>query len=685
MEFFDDWVITIKGETHNHPSAIAPFAGIATKHGGVIRDTIGFGKGAYPIGGSTIMGTMDPRMPKEDVPAGALHPAYIVRESIRATAFYCNSMGIPMMYPVYKAHPNYPKCLALGHSIGLVPRQYALKDTPQCGDTVLLFGGRTGRDGLHGATSSSAETTGGVIAKKESAAVPTGDPLTERKFMDAVPVLRDRGCIRSITDLGAGGISSAAGEMGSQTGVSLNLDLVPLKDPSLTAWEIILSESQERMLAAIPPEKLEEAEEILDRYGVESVALGEFTDTGRFTAYWRREKVVDISMEFLWGTCPIDPIPIEEKPLDTDAADVGCPSSLDDLAELAKDVLSHYNCCDQSPAGFQFDSTVQGRTVIGPFSGITGKMPTDVFVSAPLRGKKYGVISTIGYNPFYGDISPEELVRLTMIEAVSRAVAVGADPDAIALCDNFYTPRSTPEVAWHLTKMVEAAARLSIRLGMPFISGKDSSSGTFVSKDGENINVPYTFAVSTLCRVPDVSRLVTKPFKVAGNKIVLVGDIDPEALGGSIYYDLFDKRGDVLPDSSDDMVSSLISFWSELYQIYSSEDNPIKAASAIGEGGTFVRLFEMCYGSGLGANIDIPKIHPGRFDGAMFGEGIGCMLFEMDSDVDPDQVFAGYKWRVIGEVMKDPVIRLTAGSAESIELSIDELTRVWEAPFKEVL
>lgn len=684
IEFFDGYVVTIKGETHNHPSAIAPFAGVATKHGGVIRDTIGFGKGAYPIGGSTIMGTMDPRVSKEDVPAGALHPGRIVRDSIKATAFYCNAMGIPMMYPVYKAHPNYPKCLALGHSIGLVPKEYALKDTPQPGDIVLLFGGRTGRDGLHGATSSSAETTSDITIKKESSAVPTGDPLTERKIMDAVPVLRDSGCIRSITDLGAGGISSAAGEMGSKTGVIVNLDLVPLKDPSLTAWEIILSESQERMLAAVPKEKLDEAQEILGRFGVESTAVGEFTDTRRFTAYWKGEKVVDISMDFLWERCPIDPIPVEERPLDTDDGVVKSPDSLGELKDLAKSVLGHYNCCDQSPAGFQFDSTAQGRTVIGPYSGITGKMPTDVFVSAPLRGKKYGVMSTIGYNPFYGDISPEQLVRLTIIEAVSKAVAVGADPRAIALCDNFYTPRSTPVVAWHLRKMVEAAADLSIMLGMPFISGKDSSSGTFVSTDGESIDVPYTFAVSTLCRVPDVSKLVTKPFKIAGNKIVLVGDIDPEALGGSVYLDLFGKRGNKLPDVSDERVRELLSLWSRLYELYTSDNNPIKAASTIGEGGIFRRLFEMCYGSALGASIDISRIHTGRIDGALFSESIGCMLFEVDADVDPGEAFTGFNWRVIGEIKLEPVIRL-AREGESINLPIDELARAWEAPFKEVL
>ena len=144
MDFADGWVVTIKGETHNFPSSIAPFGGIATKHGGVIRDTLGFGKGAYPIGGTTVMGTMDPRLAENDVPAGALHPELIVSESIRATAYYMNPMGIPMMHPVYRCHPGYAKCFALGHSMGLLPKKYVHKDPPRPGDIAVLFGGATG-------------------------------------------------------------------------------------------------------------------------------------------------------------------------------------------------------------------------------------------------------------------------------------------------------------------------------------------------------------------------------------------------------------------------------------------------------------------------------------------------------------------------------------------------------------
>jgi phosphoribosylformylglycinamidine synthase len=365
IEFYEGWVLTIKGETHNFPSSIAPFGGIATKHGGVIRDTLGFGKGGYPIGGTTIMGTMDPRMKEEDVPAGALHPELIVTESIHATAYYMNPMGIPMMHPLYRCHPGYAKCFALGHSVGLIPRQYAEKGRPCPGDLALLIGGETGRDGIHGATASSTGMTGETLAK-ESAAVQIGHPITERRFTTVIPILRDAGFIRAITDLGAGGISCAAGEMGADTGVELNLDAVPLKDQSLAAWEILLSESQERMLIALPPESLAEAETLLDRYEVAHSVIGRFTESQRLAAHWRGQKVVDLAMSFLWGGCPIEPIPTAKPARALTPVHIPEPRTAEEWSGAVRRVLTHYHACDQSPAGAQFDSTVQGRTVVGP-------------------------------------------------------------------------------------------------------------------------------------------------------------------------------------------------------------------------------------------------------------------------------------------------------------------------------
>jgi phosphoribosylformylglycinamidine synthase len=679
MEFLDDWVITIKGETHNFPSSIAPFGGIATKHGGVIRDTLGFGKGAYPIGGTTVMGTMDPRLPDDEVPAGALHPELIVSESIRATGYYTNPMGIPMMHPLYRCHPGYAKCFALGHSLGLIPKKYAHKDPPRPGDIALLIGGETGRDGIHGATASSTGMTGETL-EKESAAVQIGHPITERRFTTAIPILRDQECIRSITDLGAGGISCAAGEMGAETGVQLDLDAVPLKDQSLTSWEILLSESQERMLIAVPPEKLAEAESILRRFEVAYSVLGRFTNTARLEATWKGQQVANLEMSFLWGACPIDSTATAQPQRKLKPVSIAEPRTRDAWAEAVHGVLSHYHCADQSAAGTRYDTTIQGRTAVGPYGGRNRRMPTNLYVSAPLRDKPNGVITTLAFNPFYGEINPAAMARLTMFEAITKAVVAGADYRQMVLCDNFYTPRVRPETAFDLAEMVETIASLSVELGVPFISGKDSSSGTFEA-GGRRIDVPPTLAVATVGRVDDVKRVVTKDFKQPGNLLVLVGRIDPEVLGGTVYADSFGQRGDRLFDAYDAV--SIRAQWDALLKMHAARQ--YVSGSTIAEGGVLLRLFEAAFGSGLGARVALDGFPGGRRDGLLFGEFIGSCLIEVSPDCALPSHLAGVPYRVVGEVIEEPRLTLTERGTVVWEEAVVELAERWTKTFREVV
>jgi phosphoribosylformylglycinamidine synthase subunit PurSL len=694
IEFYDGWVVTIKGETHNFPSSIAPFGGVATKHGGVIRDTLGFGKGAYPIGGTTIMGTMDPRMAEDAVPPGAIHPQLVVTESIRATSYYTNPMGIPMMHPIYRQHPGYAKCLALGHSVGLIPKQYALKDAPRPGDVALLIGGSTGRDGIHGATVSSTGMTGETL-ERESAAVQIGHPITERRFTSGIPVLRDAECIRAITDLGAGGISCAAGEMGAETGVAINLDAVPLKDQSLSAWEILLSESQERMLLAVPPEKLGEAQEILDRYEVGHCVLGHFTDTKRLDAVWRGQQVVKLDMSFLWEGCPIEPIEEAEQVRKSKLLDIPEPRSPEEWGEAFRRVLTHYHCCDQISAGSRFDTTVQGRTAVGPYGGRNHQMPTNIAVSAPLHGKPYGVITTIAINPFYGDVDPAKMARLMIIEAITKAVVAGGNFREMALCDNFYTPKVRPSVAWDLRRMVETIAEFSEAIGVPFISGKDSSSGTLDAGD-RKIDVPMTLAVATLGRVPDVKKIVTKEFKRPGNNLLLAGGMDASCLGGTVYADTFGKRGARLYDPGP--TKSIIRLWDALHQLHGA--GQYVSGSAIGEGGIGLRLFEAAFGSGFGASMDLhgirselkavrkaadPRQVKARWDGIVFGEFIGSVILEVPAEFKMEGFPKGVSCAHLGEVISEPNLRLRGEKRTLWQESIATLAESWGKTFREVV
>ena len=697
MNFYNGWALTIKGETHNSPSAVSPYGGIMTKHGGVIRDTLGCGQGAWPIGGSTVMGLGNPRLAWNDVPDGALHPKTILLDAIRGTADYCNPMGIPMMFPVYRFHSGYTgKCFALGHSIGLIPSKRAMKGRPRPGDIAILIGGKTGRDGLHGATVSSASMTS-ETATVDAAHVQIGHPIQERKFMEAIPSLRDQDCLHAITDLGAAGLSSAAGEMGADTGIWINLAWVPLKTEGLHPWEIWISESQERMLLCVPPEKCAQSLTLLERFEVPASIVGKFTDSRRcqvifdpdlerdifklpVTPECTGEQVVDLAFHDLRQGCPL-PL-IESRPdmktkHESLSADCGTPG---DVKTAIVRVLTHLNCCDQSAAGCQFDNTIQGNIVMGPYGGKDHRMPNDLWVSAPVRGEVFGAAASMACNPFYGDVDPAGLARLMMVESISKLVGAGVDHREIVLCDNFYTPRVTPGVAYALKQMVETCSTLSKQFGTPFISGKDSSSGTFINQENQRIDAPFTLCVMAMGRLTDVRHLVTKPFKGEGNPLYILGPLS-DRLGGSVYLDTLGRRGKTLPHPDPD---ALLDVWTRLQAC--RREIPLLSISPVGEGGIIHRLFEMALGSGMGCRIDLENIRNGnpdrRLDSALFAEMIGAWIIEVPAD-STETVESLLPVTAIGNVTGENSIHLNWNGAY-LQLDMNELIGHWEQPFREV-
>ena len=698
FEFYDGWALTIKGETHNSPTAVSPYGGIMTKHGGVIRDTLGCGQGAKPIGGTTVMGLGDPFMKWEDVPKGVLHPKTILLESIRGTADYNNPMGIPMMFPVYKFHKGYTgKCLALGHSIGILPAARALKGHPKAGDIAILIGGLTGRDGLHGATVSSGSMKSDT-AVVDAAHVQIGHPIEERKFMEAIPVLRDSDCLRAITDLGAGGLSSAVGEMGAETGVWVNLAWVPLKTEGMHPWEIWISESQERMLLCVAPNKVDTAFNILDKYEVTSTIIGKFTDTMRCQIMYdpeldnnletmkdvsgiNGELVVELDFSVLRQGCPLPSISAAPEIPEKEKAVPEPIKTSDDLETAILKLISHPDICDQSAAGTQFDSTVQGTTVIGPYGGVNGRMPNDVWVSSPVRGKPFGAVSALGFIPGYGEIDPAKAAKLMILEPVTRLILSGVSPQEIVLCDNFYTPRVNDYIARALYSMVDMCCDVSIELGMPFISGKDSSSGTFIDDQGRRMDIPPTLAVLALGRMKDVGKLVKKPWASSKSKLILAGALT-HVLGGSLYLDNSGKHGGPLPDPD---ISYLIEFWNKL-KIY-RERGDILSGSAIGQGGVIRRVFEMSLGSGLGADISLESINellnPDIPEAALFAEMIGAVLLEIPAE-KAESAARDLGGAVIGEIKEEPVISVDTTSM-SVSISLETMIKEWEKPFREII
>jgi phosphoribosylformylglycinamidine synthase len=390
--------------------------------------------------------------------------------------------------------------------------------------------------------------------------------------------------------------------------------------------------------------------------------------------------VVDLEMSFLWGACPIDPITTAPAERRLTPVSIQDPQTAEAWARAVHGVLGHYHCADQSAAGTRFDTTVQGRTAIGPYAGKNHRMPTNIYVSAPLRGKSSGVITTLAFNPLYGDINPATMARLMMIEAITKAVVAGADYRQMVLCDNFYTPRVRPDTAFDLAEMVEAIAKLSVELGTPFISGKDSSSGT-LEAGGRRIDVPPTLAVAAMGRVDDVRKIITKEFKRPGNRLVLMGQCDSEVLGGTVYADCFGQRGDRLFDAYD--APAIRALWDCLLKLHGA--GQYLSGSAIAEGGLLLRLFEAAFGSGFGARVELGGRPGGRWDTRLFGEFIGSCLIEFPHDLDLSSVLAGVPHRIVGEVVEAPRLTLTDGGAVVWEDSVSQLTQSWTKTFREVV
>ena len=700
MRFYLGWAINFKGETHISPSSLATYGGIMTKHGGVIRDVQFTGQGAWPFAGTTIMGICDPRINWIEVPVGALHPILILLESIRGTKDYTNPMGIPMAWSQYLIHPGNVKCFALGHSIGILPEDKAQKGEPQPGDFVGYLGGDTGNDGLHGATVSSAGLTH-ASATVDGTHVQIGMPIEERVFMEVIPVLRDAGCIRACTDCGAAGLSSAVGEMGSQTGVFVNLAWVPLKTAGLKYWEIWLSESQERGVLAIPPDKLDLALEILQAYGVPTTIIGIFTDTKRCqviydqtqdnkfwrvnpTANLRGEIVVDLPYSFLSQECPLPEIEVCEPKEKSKAFTPSVPDNESDWVILTQNHLGHFNIADQSAAAHQYDHTVQGLTILDYVGGQDERMPDELFAAAPIHGEPYTAGIANACNQFYGDVDPAGLGRLMMAQAFTRLVAAGFSPEEIVCNVNLYTPRVVgyPENAWRLVQLVKHGyAPASVELGMPVGSGKDSCSGTFTTQNKRDIHAPLTLDVLAVGRMPDFRCLIPKAFSKPGDKLVLIHPGLKEIhLGGSVFLDLFGQRGDRLPVLDlPDLRRGLVDYHQMLKRANWSEG--VHSRSVVAEGGLIRRLFEMSYGGGLGCKVSLPKSGGSALDW-LFGELNGAILLAMPGN---DDLLAGLDgYTVLGEVVAEPSIAVSCCECQLFSETVATLAANWSKTFAEV-
>ncbi|MBY0589037.1 phosphoribosylformylglycinamidine synthase subunit PurL [bacterium] len=677
IKFDDQWNVSFKVETHNHPSAIEPYGGSNTGIGGVVRDILGAGLGGKPICNTNVFCVAPPHTHDEDLPPGTLHPARVLQGVVAGVRDYGNRMGIPTVNGAVFFDPRYlGNPLVFAGTVGLMPADQCFGQAA-AGDLIVAMGGRTGRDGIHGATFSSGELTeeSEVVS---SGAVQIGNAIMEKKVQDVLLQARDRGLFRAVTDCGAGGFSSAVGEMGEELGAEVDLETAPLKYDGLSYREIWISEAQERMVLAVSPTKWDELKQLADSEGVEVVAIGRFGagNPSRLILRYRGKEVGNLSMEFLHQGRPATVRVAEAPPRPVEAYEPGVSAS---VGEVLKRILGSLNVCSKEWIIRQYDHEVLGGSVVKPLVGVQDDGPSDAAVLRPLLHSNKGLAVACGMNPRLGDLDPFKMAMSAIDEAIRNVVAVGGDPDRIAILDNFCWGRTErPE---ELGKLVEAARGcMEAALGYetPFISGKDSLNNEFVFA-GNKIVIPPSLLISAIAIIPDVRQAVTMDLKRAGNGILLVG-LTRNEVGGS-HLALVTGGAKGAPPVVDTKQGRAI--FLALHRAI--REGLIRSCHDLSEGGMAVALAEMSFAGGLGAFVELDSIPTeGSLDDMMklFAESNSRFLLE----VEPDQttylleIFEGLPIAVVGSVTDEPFVQIRSAGIDLARESIDELRDVWKKP-----
>ena len=561
IAFDKDWLITHKVETHNAPSALDPFGGAVTAIVGVNRDCLGFGLGAKPIANTYGFCVADPNDTRElfrDPPSHKasdgqakqrqpLLPARRILEGVvKGINAGGNESGIPTPLGFVAVDSSYRgKPLVYSGTVGLIPRKSPsgprgkprklYEKCAQPGDLIVMLGGRVGLDGIHGATFSSEALSKGSPAT----AVQIGDPITQKKFSDAIiREARDAGLYNSITDNGAGGLSGSVGEMSRESGGCIvDLEKVPLKYPGLAPWQIWLSESQERMTLAVPKAKWPTFKKIMDRHDVEITRIGQFTRSGRVVVHHRGKTVMDVKLDFLHDGRPVErrrSRPPYREVVSPDIREIRPP----DFKETILELLRRPNIGSTAFIAQQYDHEVQGNSVTKPLQG-KGRVNSDATVIRPLFNSDRGVVLAQGYAPWYSKIDTYAMAAASIDTAVRNAVAAGASLEHLAILDNFcWSSSEKPERLYELKMAAKACYDVATAYGTPFISGKDSMFNDFRGFDasGKPIHIAAlpTLLVSAIGVIPDVTQAMTIDFKRVGDLIYLVGETNDE-LGASEF------------------------------------------------------------------------------------------------------------------------------------------------------
>jgi phosphoribosylformylglycinamidine synthase len=681
----DRWSLVVKVETHNTPSALDPYGGALTGIVGVNRDPFGTGRGAKLICNTDVFCFAPPDWSGQLSPK-LLHPKRVfqgVREGVEHGG---NKSGIPTVNGAIVFDPRYlGKPLVYCGTCGIMPRYINgepshLKEA-KSGDLAVMVGGRIGKDGIHGATFSSEE----LHEESPTSAVQIGDPITQKRMTDCLLKARDRGLYRSITDNGAGGLSSSIGEMARDSGgCDIHLDRAPLKYPGLDPWEILVSESQERMTLAVDPAKLDEFLALTTTMDVEATVVGQFTDSGMFRCIWDSIPVAELDMEFFHNGGPTMELvarwraPVHEEP---------AIAPVEECGEVLTRMLSRLNICSKEMVIRQYDHEVQGGSVVKPLVGAELDGPSDAAVVRPLLDGFEGMVISNGICPRYSDIDTYHMMACAVDEGVRNAVAVGANPRHMAGLDNFCWPdpvqsEKTPDGEYKLAQLVRANKALSdltTAYRVPCISGKDSMKNDYIAGDIK-ISIPPTVLFTVVGKIQDVRRAVTMDVKAAGDLVYVLG-MTFEELGGSEYFAMHGSVGMTVPQVRPREARER---YECLHEAITSK--LVASCHDCSDGGLGVALAESAFAGGLGLEVDLRKVPAHgvtRDDYLLFSESQSRFVVTVSPTCreDFESVMKGTCLACIGTVTDSTEFRvLGLNGTTAVAADIYRLKAAWQGP-----
>jgi phosphoribosylformylglycinamidine synthase len=674
--------VVFKVETHNHPSAIEPYGGANTGLGGVIRDPLGTGLGAKPICSSDVFCFASPNFPPDQLPPGVLHPRRVMNGVVAGVRDYGNRMGIPTVNgAVYFDDRYLGNPLVYCGNAGLLPVDKVDK-SPKSGDWIVTIGGRTGRDGIHGATFSSVELTHESEAIS-GGSVQIGNAITEKMVLEVILQARDEGLYHAVTDCGAGGFSSAVGEMGETIGAEVWLDRAPLKYDGLSHTEIWISEAQERMVLAVPPDKLDRLAQICKKEDVEYAVIGRFVPTGKLRLLYQDTEVGSIDMEFLHGGRPpvVRQAVYQNKPEETGSlGDLTKP----DIESTLQKILSTPTVASKHWIIRQYDHEVQGGSVVKPLVGPACNGPSDAAVVRPKLTSNRALVLSCGMNPRFGDLDPYHMATSAIDEAVRNAIAVGARPDRIAILDNFcWGNTDRPETLGTLVRAAIACHDLALAWKTPFISGKDSLNNEFTWFDAkgekQSIAIPCSLLISAMGQIDDASKAITMDFKQSGNAIYLVGSTREE-LGGSHAAMVLKKSGGHVPK-----VDTAIAMESYRKLHAAIDRGLVVSCHDLSEGGLAVAIAEMAFAGELGAELDLTQMRNSSFIDApvaLFSESNSRLLVEVTPahTKEFENAMNGVTWYRLGSVTSGDCITIHCDGTEVVNVPWRDLRDAWRSP-----